>query len=154
VRTPYLGRYFYIRARTALGTESCELPGAGCAVRLHLLVERGGGESTRDLQIFRVAYHPGNTFLAGRLPGIHHIVERLAGIRQVVEEIFLLLLSYAYGEAGLVRINDWAWWEEKIRQKRRLRLGRVSAKGFTIRLRSGQAFSQRTREMVQPAPMR
>jgi putative transposase len=24
--------------------------------------------------------------------------------------------SYAYGEAGLVRINDWAWREEKIRQ--------------------------------------
>jgi putative transposase len=24
--------------------------------------------------------------------------------------------SYAYGEAGLVRINDWSWWEEKIRQ--------------------------------------
>ncbi len=25
--------------------------------------------------------------------------------------------SYAYGEAGLVRINDWSWWEEKIRDK-------------------------------------
>ncbi len=24
--------------------------------------------------------------------------------------------SYAYGEAGLVRINDWIWWEEKIRR--------------------------------------
>jgi REP element-mobilizing transposase RayT len=24
--------------------------------------------------------------------------------------------SYAYGETGLVRINDWTWWEEKIRQ--------------------------------------
>jgi hypothetical protein len=24
--------------------------------------------------------------------------------------------SYAYGEAGLVRINDGIWWEEKIRQ--------------------------------------
>jgi putative transposase len=24
--------------------------------------------------------------------------------------------SYAHGEAGLVRINDWTWWEEKIRQ--------------------------------------
>jgi hypothetical protein len=23
--------------------------------------------------------------------------------------------SYAYGESGLVRINDWSWWEEKIR---------------------------------------
>jgi putative transposase len=23
--------------------------------------------------------------------------------------------SHAYGEAGLVRINDWTWWEEKIR---------------------------------------
>ena len=32
--------------------------------------------------------------------------------------------SYAYGEAGLVRINDWTWWEEKIRR----RVGRVSAK--------------------------
>ena len=25
--------------------------------------------------------------------------------------------SYAYGESGLVRINDWRWWEEKIRNK-------------------------------------
>ncbi len=24
--------------------------------------------------------------------------------------------SYAYGEAGPVRINDWTWWEEKIRR--------------------------------------
>src|SRR5580704_13857563 len=24
---------------------------------------------------------------------------------------------YAYGEAGLIRINDWRWWEEKIRNK-------------------------------------
>jgi|CZKD01.1.fsa_nt_gi putative transposase len=23
--------------------------------------------------------------------------------------------SYAYGEPGLVRVNDWSWWEEKIR---------------------------------------
>jgi putative transposase len=26
--------------------------------------------------------------------------------------------SYAYGEDGLVRINDWKWWEEKIRVKK------------------------------------
>ena len=25
--------------------------------------------------------------------------------------------SYAYGEEGLVRINDWSWWEEKIRDR-------------------------------------
>ncbi len=25
--------------------------------------------------------------------------------------------AYAYGEDGLVRINDWKWWEEKIRDK-------------------------------------
>jgi putative transposase len=24
--------------------------------------------------------------------------------------------SYAYGEVGLVRINDWTWWEEKVRR--------------------------------------
>ncbi len=24
--------------------------------------------------------------------------------------------SYAYGEPGLVRINDWTWWEDKIRR--------------------------------------
>ena len=24
--------------------------------------------------------------------------------------------SYAYGEEELVRINDWTWWEEKIRR--------------------------------------
>jgi hypothetical protein len=76
VRTPYQGRYFYIRAWTAPGTKSCELRGAGCAVRLHLVVERGGGESTRDFQIVCVASHPGTHFLPGRLPGLHHIVER------------------------------------------------------------------------------
>lgn len=25
--------------------------------------------------------------------------------------------SYAYGEEGLVRVNDWRWWEQKIRDK-------------------------------------
>ena len=25
--------------------------------------------------------------------------------------------SYAYGEAGLVRINDWRWWEAEIRNQ-------------------------------------
>jgi hypothetical protein len=25
--------------------------------------------------------------------------------------------SYAYSEPGLVRINDWRWWEEEIRHK-------------------------------------
>ena len=65
MRTPYPGRYFYIRARTALGTQSCELPCAGCAVQLHLLVERGGGKSTRDLQIFRAAYRPGEKLSGG-----------------------------------------------------------------------------------------
>src|SRR5580704_14265667 len=74
-RTQYRGRYFYIGAWTALGTESLELRGAGCAVRLHLLVERGGGESTRDLQIFRVPYHPGEHFLAGRCVGLAHTSE-------------------------------------------------------------------------------
>jgi hypothetical protein len=34
----------------------------GGAVRLYLLVEWGGGKSTRNLKIFRVAYHPGNPF--------------------------------------------------------------------------------------------
>jgi hypothetical protein len=33
-----------------------KLPGAGCAVRLHLLVERDGGKSTRDWQIFRTSF--------------------------------------------------------------------------------------------------
>jgi len=31
--------------------------------------------------------------------------------------------SYAYGEPGLVRINDWRWWEEKIRDKARHKSG-------------------------------
>ena len=39
-----------------------KLRGARCAVRLHLLVERGGGESTCDLQIFR----PGTCDLSRR----------------------------------------------------------------------------------------
>jgi hypothetical protein len=30
VRTPYQGRYFYIRAWTALGLENCEAPGGRC----------------------------------------------------------------------------------------------------------------------------
>jgi hypothetical protein len=37
------------------------LRGACGAVPLHLHDERGAGKSTRDLQIFRVAYHPGET---------------------------------------------------------------------------------------------
>src|ERR1700722_14757201 len=49
---------------------------AGYAVRLYLLVGRGDGKSTRDLQLFRLACHPGNPFLAGLLSGLHHIVER------------------------------------------------------------------------------
>ena len=53
---------FMLSAWTALGTESCESRVAQCVVRLHLLVERGGGKSTRDLQIFRITYHPGSTF--------------------------------------------------------------------------------------------
>src|SRR5580704_7247690 len=66
VRTPYQGRYRYIRTWSAPALESCEAPGARCA--LYLLVERGAGESTRDLQIFRVAYHPGNTFWRAGCP--------------------------------------------------------------------------------------
>jgi len=31
------------------------------------------GESTRNLRIFRVAYHPRKHFLAGRLPGLHYV---------------------------------------------------------------------------------
>ena len=85
-------------------------------MRLYLLVERVDGESTRDLQIFRIAYHPGNTFWRAGCPAFTIIVERPDRIRQVVQEIFLLLLSYACGEAGLVQINDWSWWEEKIPQ--------------------------------------
>ena len=40
--------------------------------------------------------------------------------------------SYAYGEAGLVRINDWRWWEQKIRDK---------AGGGEIRLRIGTGLA-------------
>jgi transposase len=35
-----------------------------CAVPLHLRVERGGGESTRELRIFCVAYRPENTLFS------------------------------------------------------------------------------------------
>jgi len=41
--------------------------------------------------------------------------------------------SYAYGEAGLVRINDWTWWEEKNSAERWLRVGRVPTKIPTSR---------------------
>src|ERR1700678_73898 len=50
----------------------------GCAEPLHLLVERGGRESTYDLRIFRIAYRPGT--LSGGLvvrPSLH---SRTAGV--------------------------------------------------------------------------
>ena len=77
-------------------------------MRLHLLVERGAGNSTRDLQIFRVAYHPGKHFLAGRLPGLHQIVERPSGIRQVIAEIFLLPRSRTMGNGAQQTPICWA----------------------------------------------
>src|SRR5258708_2842938 len=120
---------------------------------------------------FSRSVSPGKPFLAGRLPGLHHVVERSHRNRQVVQTIFLLpgcpisrvlcekwgfwleqkeveklkymhrnpvvrglvaspedwrwssYRSYAYGEAGLVRINDWTWWEDKIRRSAGRRLG-------------------------------
>src|SRR5271155_2525554 len=50
VRTPYQGRYFYVKSldRAVPG----KLRGAGCAVRLHLRVERGGRESTCAGRVF------------------------------------------------------------------------------------------------------
>jgi fructose-1,6-bisphosphatase len=48
-RTTYQGRYFYIGA---WATEHGMLRVPGGAEPLHLLVERGGGESTRDLRFF------------------------------------------------------------------------------------------------------
>jgi putative transposase len=40
------------------------------------------------------------------------------GLVQVPEDwLWSSFRSYAYGEVGTVRINDWARWEEKIRQK-------------------------------------
>jgi hypothetical protein len=65
-RTPYQRRYFYRRAWTALALG--KLQGARYAVRLYLIVERACRESTRDLQIIRVAYHPGNTFWRAGCP--------------------------------------------------------------------------------------
>ena len=46
--------------------------------------------------------------------------------------------SYAYGEDGLVRINDWKWWEEKIRTRR--------GEGVTEVVRKAPLLAQRTRE--------
>src|ERR1700691_538117 len=64
------GPLLYIGAWTALGTECCECPFrvTCCAVPLHLLVERPDRKSTRALQIFRVAYRPGNTFWRANCP--------------------------------------------------------------------------------------
>jgi hypothetical protein len=63
-RTPYQGRYFYIGTpRWAWKVASGRVSSAA-----HLRVERGDGESTRDLQIFPVAYHPGNTFWRAGCP--------------------------------------------------------------------------------------
>src|ERR1700689_4825909 len=60
----------YIGAWAAVGTKCCECPFrvTCCAVRLHLLVERAGLESTRDLQILRLAHHPGNTLWRAAFP--------------------------------------------------------------------------------------
>jgi hypothetical protein len=71
VRTPYQGRSLSYKSLYRAGP--VKLPVARCAVRLHFLVERGAGKSTRDLQIFR---SPRKHFLAGRLSGLHDIVER------------------------------------------------------------------------------
>src|ERR1700683_1153389 len=70
VRTPYQGRYFYIRAWTALGSENRKLRVASCPVRSATppTSRTGWRESTRDLQIFRVAYHPENTFWRAGCP--------------------------------------------------------------------------------------
>jgi len=54
-RTPYQGRYFYIGAWTALGTECYGALGAERGVCLHLRVERAGRESTFFLRNFDVA---------------------------------------------------------------------------------------------------
>ncbi len=78
---------------------------AGCAMRLHLLVERGAGKSTRDLQIFSRSASPGKQFLAGRLPGLHEIVERAGGFRQVVQEIFAPLRVRGWPGRGGGRTN-------------------------------------------------
>ena len=44
-----------------------------------------------------------------RNPLVHGLVKRPEDLR------WSSYRSYAHGEAGLVRINDWTWWEEKIR---------------------------------------
>src|SRR5580700_2397756 len=57
VRTPYRGRY-YIGAWTALGLESCEVPGARC--RSTYASNEVAGNRHAICRFF-VAYHPGNT---------------------------------------------------------------------------------------------
>ena len=67
--------------------------------------------------MYLVSGHRFPLFLAGRLLGLHDIVERshrnsTGRTRNISDR------SYAYGEPGLVRINGWTWWDDKIRARR------------------------------------
>jgi hypothetical protein len=52
-RAPLLGPLLLYRSLDRAGPEMLQV--AGCAVRLYLRVERGGGESTSDLRILCAA---------------------------------------------------------------------------------------------------
>ena len=62
--------------------------------------------------------------------------------------------SDAYGEAGLVRINDWTWWEEKIRQSAGRGSGgcRRKAPLLAKNARNGAPGSSRLGVTCQPTP--
>jgi len=76
-RTPYQGRYLYIGAWTALGLESCEAP-VSCALSrgaAPLASRTGWWYIDTRLANFSRSAPPGKHFPAGRLPGLHHIVD-------------------------------------------------------------------------------
>ena len=139
MRTPYQGRYFYIRAWTALGLESCQLRVASRQLRgAAPLTSRTGwpGIDTRFADFSR-SVSPGKPLSGGAVarPSPH---SRTAGPNST----------------NRPRKFCWGGGKETIRWSAWLRVGRVSAKSPTLRLRSGQAFSQRTREMGQPANLK
>src|ERR1700740_3429024 len=72
-RTPYQCRYFYIGAWAALGTECCECWARGLSP---LTCRTGWTGIDMRFANFPCSVSPRKHFLAGRLPGLHHIVER------------------------------------------------------------------------------
>src|SRR5216684_1736533 len=148
VRTPYQCRYFYIRARTALACKVARRRVRGAAP---LTRRTGWREIDTRFANFSRSVSPGKPFLPGRLPGLQHIVERPERNSTSRRRNFAssTILRIRRGGIGSDQRLDSVGGENSAESW--LRVDRVSAKSPTLRLRSGQAFSLRTREMGHPA---